>query len=136
MKNIDSGNVRNWKLKKIRVDAGITQEVIAEYLNMKRTAYQYLETKGKLTDDVLVKLSRFFDRPYEDFLPDDEIVKEPIKGGRLNEPDKVVVVDHIVLSDIERELLYTFKDLTNENKYDIIRYLRIIDQNQKNQNKY
>ena len=136
MKNNDSSNVRNCKLKKIRVDAGITQEVIAEYLNMKRTAYQYLETKGKLTDDVLVKLSRFFDRPYDDFLPDDEIAHEPIKGGRLNEPDKVVIVDHIVLSDAERELLFTFKDLSDENQNDILRYLRIIDQNQKNQNKY
>ena len=49
------------KLKDLREENGISQKIIAEYLNIKQNTYsQYENEKRQLPIDVLIKLSKFY----------------------------------------------------------------------------
>lgn len=111
--------IKNWKLRQIRKAHGVTQEDLADALNISRGAYQHLETKGVLTDDLLMKLSRFFDLSMEDFISKD-VKEEPPHVFRAPEPKKV---SHRILSEDEKRLLLGYDALTEENKNKIIKYL-------------
>ncbi len=99
--------VKNTRLREIRKASGATQQEVADYLNMSRGAYQYLETKGILTGDILIKLSRFFNVSIEDLMD--------TNPTRLGQPDATKVV-HIVLTDDEKELLELYRQLSFEEK--------------------
>lgn len=111
--------IKNWKLRQIRKDHGVTQEDLADALNISRGAYQHLETKGILTDDILMKLSRFFDLPMEDFISK-EVTEEIPHVFKASEPKKV---SHRILSEDEKRLLLGYDALSEENKSKIIKYL-------------
>lgn len=111
--------IKNWKLRQIRKEHGVTQEDLADALNISRGAYQHLETKGVLTDDLLMKLSRFFDLSMEDFISKD-VKEEPPHVFRAPEAKKV---SHRILSEDEKRLLLGYDALTEENKNKIIKYL-------------
>ena len=49
------------RLKELREENGLTQQVVAEYLNVKQNTYsQYENEKRQLSIDVLVKLAKFY----------------------------------------------------------------------------
>ena len=109
--------VKNKKLRDMRKKHGITQDAIAEFLGMTRSAYQHLETKGNPSGDILYKLSRFFSCEIEELIEDSELKLS------FHEPDNKSNITHILLSDEEKKLLQMFDSLSAENKARVIGYL-------------
>ncbi len=118
MSNTTSKQIKNWKLRQIRKERNVTQEDLAYALNITRSSYQYLETKGVLSDDILMKLSRFFDLPMEAFISEEKKETPHI----LRAPDARSVYQ-IILSEDKKRLLLGYDALTEENKNKIIKYL-------------
>ncbi len=114
----DSKQIKNWKLRQIRKYNKVTQEDLAVALGISRSAYQHLETKGILTDDVLIRLSRFFDLPMEDFISKE--TKEVPHTFKAPENKRVA---HRILSEDEKKLLLCYDGLSTENKNKIIGYI-------------
>ena len=108
--------VKNARLREIRKQKAVTQQEIANYLNMSRGSYQYLESKGILTGDILIKLSRFFELPVEVILG---TKNEPT---RLQESTNTNVV-HTVLSEDEKKILNLYKQLPYEEQLHLQGYL-------------
>ncbi|MCI5893318.1 MAG: helix-turn-helix domain-containing protein [Clostridiales bacterium] len=51
----------NTRIKDLREDADLTQQQVADALSITQRKYSYLETETQpLTDELLVKLSRFY----------------------------------------------------------------------------
>ena len=49
------------RLKELREENGLTQQAVAEYLNVKQNTYsQYENEKRQLSIDVLIKLAKFY----------------------------------------------------------------------------
>lgn len=49
------------RLKELREENGLTQQVVAKYLNVKQNTYsQYENEKRQLSIDVLIKLAKFY----------------------------------------------------------------------------
>ena len=49
------------RLKELREESGLTQQTVAEYLNVKQNTYsQYENEKRQLSIDVLIKLAFFY----------------------------------------------------------------------------
>lgn len=49
------------KLRELREEFGLTQQAVAEFLNIKQNTYsQYENEKRQLPIDVLIKLARFY----------------------------------------------------------------------------
>lgn len=49
------------RLKELREENGLTQQAVAEYLNVKQNTYsQYENEKRQLPIDVLIKLAEFY----------------------------------------------------------------------------
>ncbi len=116
MSNTTNKQIKNWRLRQVRKERNVTQEDLAYALNITRSSYQYLETKGVLSDDILMKLSRFFDLPMEAFISEEKKETPHI----LRAPD---VRNVIILSEDKKRLLLGYDALTEENKNKIIKYL-------------
>ena len=114
----NSNEIKNWKLRQIRKENNVTQEDLALALNISRSAYQHLETKGILTDDLLVRLSRFFDLPMEDFISKE--TKETPKALRAPEFNPFAKSG---TSEEDKKLLKSFNELTAENKIKAAGYI-------------
>ncbi|MBQ9115308.1 MAG: helix-turn-helix transcriptional regulator [Clostridia bacterium] len=49
------------RLKELREENGLTQQAVAEYLNVKQNTYsQYENEKRQLSIDMLIKLAHFY----------------------------------------------------------------------------
>ena len=49
------------RIKKLREENGLTQQAVANYLNVKQNTYsQYENEKRQLSIDVLIKLAKFY----------------------------------------------------------------------------
>ena len=49
------------RLKELREESGLTQQTVAEYLNVKQNTYsQYENEKRQLSIDLLIKLAFFY----------------------------------------------------------------------------
>ena len=49
------------RLKELREESGLTQQTVAEYLNVKQNTYsQYENEKRQLSIDMLIKLAFFY----------------------------------------------------------------------------
>ena len=118
MAKYNTTDIKNFRLRELRRKNHITQQELADYLKMTRGAYQHLETKGQLTDDVLVKLSRFFQIPIE------EIVGSPKEDTfpGLMQP-AALFFDHRVLSSDEARLLEIYSQLSPDAKTKLLGYL-------------
>lgn len=94
-------------LRQLRLNAGFTQQNIADALNINRSTYTYYET-GKTTPDIhtLKVLARVFDVPIDAFLVDQPIKslsdfegkrpkktvqQDPQKIGELSSEEKSVI---------------------------------------------
>ncbi len=118
MANNNSKEIKNWKLRQIRKENNVTQEDLAMALNISRSAYQHLETKGILTDDLLVRLSRFFDLPMEEFISKEtKEVPQALRAPEVNPFAKNKVPDD------DKKLLKSFNALTGENKIKAVGYI-------------
>ncbi len=111
-----NNTIKNARLREIRKQAGVTQQEIADYLNMSRGSYQYLEAKGIITADILVKLSRFFNVTHE------EILGTNTSHSRFYQYENTNFT-HIVLSDDEKELLGLYKQLSHEEQLRLLGYV-------------
>ncbi len=120
-----SAQVKNKKLKDIRIESKLTQDDVATALEMTRSAYQHLEAKGNLSGEILFKLSRIFSRPMEDFLDNVDIAmrlkEEPISFNKNNDG----------LTDEEAELLDAFASLSAAGKARVIGYVKGISWSEK-----
>lgn len=117
MKKIDHMHVKNLKLRKLRESSNITQLEMANYLQMSRGSYQYLETKGVITGDVLFKLCRFFNVSAGDILEAEPNTSEESTPHfqRLHQSDAKNIT-HRILSEDEKILLQYYDSLSNEDK--------------------
>ena len=93
MNNETQKEIKNWKLKRLRKKYGLTQQDLADFLNISRTAYQYLESKGNLTSDILVRLSHFFGIDISEIVADEDIER----GYHL--------LDYLSIQDIDTQFL-------------------------------
>lgn len=109
MNNETQKEIKNWKLKRLRKKYGLTQQDLADFLNISRTAYQYLESKGNLTSDILVRLSHFFGIDISEIVADEDIERP---GSRLHSPIERVDFVHRILSNDEMDLLVMFDKMT------------------------
>ena len=49
------------RIKELREENGLTQQAVADYLNVKQNTYsQYENEKRQLSVDVLIKLAKFY----------------------------------------------------------------------------
>lgn len=109
--------VRNKKLRDLRKKLGITQDEIAEALEMTRSAYQHLESKGNPTGDILFKISRYLGCSIEYLIENAEF------DSKLGEPDNPRPFIKTMLSDDEKKVLEMFDSLSPENKARALGYL-------------
>ena len=75
-------------LKRYRTNCMLTQQQVADALNINRTTYTYYETgKTEPSIDTLHKLVQMFNITYEDLLPsvDDNYVKDSFISSRTNQ---------------------------------------------------
>ena len=75
-------------LKTYRKEAKLTQQQVADALNINRTTYTYYETgKTEPSIETLHKLVQMFNITYEDLLPsvDDNYVKDSFISSRTNQ---------------------------------------------------
>ncbi len=87
----------NLNLRKLRKEKGVTQKVIADYLNLSREAYSMYETeKRQMNYSTLFMLADYFDVSIDHLLGREEYVKDseiPLlkEFRRLDERGKAVV---------------------------------------------
>jgi len=56
-------------IRALRKEKGLTQQQVADYLNLDRSTYAYYESgRSKLNADIIVKLAHFYRVRYEVFL--------------------------------------------------------------------
>ena len=75
-------------LKRYRTNCMLTQQQVADALNINRTTYTYYETgKTEPSIETLHKLVQIFNITYEDLLPsvDDNYVKDSFISSRTNQ---------------------------------------------------
>lgn len=110
--------VRNKKLRDLRKKLGITQDEIAEALEMTRSAYQHLEAKGNPSGDILFKISRYLGCEIEELIENVEF-----NPTLLRESDKSRAFTKTTLSDDEKKVLEMFDSLSPEDKARALGYL-------------
>lgn len=56
------GDFMKTRIKDLREDSDLSQQEVAKYIGITQRKYSYLETETQqLTDEILVKLSNFYD---------------------------------------------------------------------------
>lgn len=99
-------------LKRYRTNCMLTQQQVADALNINRTTYTYYETgKTEPSIDTLHKLTQMFNITYDDLLPDieDNYVKDSFISSRANQ----AIYN---LSKEEQQILIARRALSPENQ--------------------
>lgn len=115
------------KLKKLRENCGFTQQQIANALSIDRSTYAYYET-GKTTPDpnTIVKLAKIFNVSLDNLLTEEVApftFRDEFDISKLYGNKNFSYVYE--LSNIEKQLIIYFRNLSNEEKQDILDDLRI-----------
>lgn len=106
------------KLKKLRTEKKLSQKDIAEYLGITQQAYANYERQARQADyDTLKKLSNFFDVSVDYLL------------GQTDAPQTLSLDEQ--MEGIEFALYGEMKDLTDEQKQEILDYVRFKKQQKK-----
>lgn len=119
-------------LRQLRLNAGFTQQNVADALNINRSTYTYYET-GKTTPDIqtLKRLSRIFDVTIDTFLeeqpiavfsdyvgkrPKKKIFNNPTSVSELSSDEKSIIAILRAKADEEetKKLIEALKDKTEE----------------------
>ena len=66
-------------IRALRKEKGLTQQQVADYLNLARSAYTHYESgRNKLNVDVIVKLAHFYRVRYEVLLGEEAVEEETL----------------------------------------------------------
>ena len=117
----------NERLRELRLKSGYTQYQIAKILNIDRSTYSYYEI-GKTTPDVtsLMTLSKIFNIQINEMLADEDVPAHVADSGELlHFTHGKKNTSHIYeLSNIEKELVGTFRTCTPEEQQNILSYAK------------
>lgn len=106
-------------LKRYRTNCMLTQQQVADALNINRTTYTYYETgKTEPSIETLHKLVQIFNITYEDLLPsvDDNYVKDSFISSRTNQ----AIYN---LSKEEQQLLISRRALSPEKQKELDEFI-------------
>ena len=106
-------------LKRYRTNCMLTQQQVADALNINRTTYTYYETgKTEPSIETLHKLVQIFNITYEDLLPsvDDNYVKDSFISSRTNQ----AIYN---LSKDEQQLLISRRALSPEKQKELDEFI-------------
>lgn len=106
-------------LKRYRTNCMLTQQQVADALNINRTTYTYYETgKTEPSIETLHKLVQMFNITYEDLLPsvDDNYVKDSFISSRANQ----AIYN---LSKEEQQLLISRRALSPEKQKELDEFI-------------
>ncbi len=102
-------------LKNLRESRNITQEELAEYLQVSRPTIAGYETKSRQPDfERLEKISQFFDVSIDYLLTGSEITTEANLIKKVSE------------KSIDRNVLSGYRKLSLESKQDILKYIELL----------
>ncbi len=109
----------NQRLKKFRVASGLTQQQVADVLNLDRSTYAYYEA-GKTTPDIksVSKLVKIFNITYYDLVDEPEPCTEVRDGA--TEEDATEVMRIYELSKAEKQLVINFRMLSAKQQEDLL----------------
>lgn len=97
-------------LKELRKINGYTQEYVASYLGVVRQTYSFYETGNrKPSAETLYKLSKLYNISIDDLM-ESAVEKEN---------------EYSFYSNLEIELLYFFKQISDDDKKEIIEFVKI-----------
>lgn len=109
----------NQRLKKFRIASGLTQQQVADVLNLDRSTYAYYEA-GKTTPDIksVSKLVKIFNITYYDLVDEPDPTLE-VNDSAAQEDD--IEIMHIYeLSKAEKQLVINFRMLSVKQQEDLL----------------
>lgn len=113
----------NQRLKKFRETAGLTQQQVADVLNLDRSTYAYYEA-GKTTPDIksVSKLVKIFNVTYYDLVGEEDPTKLVVNDdeGEADSSEKMKIYE---LSKIEKQLIINFRVLTSKQQEELVHSL-------------
>lgn len=111
-------------LRKLRENSGLTQQQVADAINVERSTYAYYEC-GKTTPDIdtVIQLAKIFNVSYVDIFENEaksqsNVFYDVSGENYMNSNDAQHIYD---LSKIEKTLLCYFRVLSDEEKIDVIK---------------
>lgn len=108
------------RLKKFREASGLTQQQVADVLNLDRSTYAYYET-GKTTPDIksVSKLIKIFNISYYDLIDEDDprLVVNDSANDEEDDSEKMHIYE---LSKAEKQLVINFRVLSASQKEDLL----------------
>lgn len=113
----------NQRLKKFRETAGLTQQQVADVLNLDRSTYAYYEA-GKTTPDIksVSKLVKIFNVTYYDLVGEEDPTKVGV-GDDEGDSDGIGTMHIYELSKVEKQLIINFRVLTSKQQEEVVRSL-------------
>lgn len=107
------------RLKKFRLASGLTQQQVADVLNLDRSTYAYYET-GKTTPDIksVSKLIKIFNISYYDLMNEEDPSKV-VQDSAADEDDREKMRIY-ELSKAEKQLVINFRVLSESQKEDLL----------------
>lgn len=115
----------NQRLKRFRIASGLTQQQVADVLNLDRSTYAYYEA-GKTTPDIksVNKLLKIFNITYYELVDEPDPTVELADGG-LKEKDEDIEAMHIYeLSKAEKQLVINYRMLSLKQQEDLLTSLK------------
>lgn len=128
------------KLKELRKANGYTQDYVASYLGIVRQTYSHYETGKRLPNyDTLYKLAGLYDISVDDLLQltvlSEELEEYSYSSKSDRNKDLSDYLDYLnnpsnskkfhLLNRFEKELLYYFEKLSEEDRKEIIEFTKI-----------
>lgn len=112
------------RLKRFREASGLTQQQVADVLNLDRSTYAYYET-GKTTPDIksVSKLIKIFNISYYDLI--DEEDPRMVVNDSAKDEDEFEKVHIYELSKAEKQLVINFRVLSPSQKDDLLYSLSV-----------
>lgn len=113
----------NQRLKKFRETAGLTQQQVADVLNLDRSTYAYYEA-GKTTPDIksVSKLVKIFNVTYYELVGEENPAKCGIGDGEADS-DNFESMKIYELSKIEKQLIINFRVLNSKQQEEVVKSL-------------
>lgn len=127
------------KLKELRKANGYTQDYVASFLGIVRQTYSHYET-GKRTPayDILYKLARLYNISIDDMINLTTVPDELDEYNMTQTPSDNNLSDYLnylnnpynrkkfhLLNRFEKELLYYFEKLSDDDRIEIIEFTKI-----------
>ena len=109
------------RLKMFREASGLTQQQVADVLNLDRSTYAYYET-GKTSPDIksVNKLIKIFNISYYDLVNEDDPRNSVANNSPLDIEDDGEKINIYELSKMEKQLIIGFRVLSPSQKEDLL----------------